>query len=410
MHAHRCLPLRLPRAGATPVDTAAFLRPGGMHRRYYSLADVDRLAAAAGLEVVESRYLCVRLTNQRRGVHMDRVYVHAVLRRPVGHSRRLLHANSRLRIFDERLGPDCTASVHHAVPAVWWQVLDASQPTPSPSFHAAGFTATVRNVSPHERRDICFEVLGEPLHGEEEVARRLAAPRWPTAPGQRLLLENALVRMWDFRASLGMDRLAFHQHVFDNAWVVLGDGAALRGGPPARLVPSQRRGASRRGSQRLHAGRRRRRQAREDGAFSRRLRLVDGRAERRIRRRRRAARAHVLAQRRQRSSVRRVSRVFDRAEVAIRSSNLTCLLLLTPSSDAIGESFCNLSFCSRGVLTFVLSAHAKISLETTRGRAALTPSLTLITVVACAVLVSYHPTVEKRGLQGSHLNLSQTSA
>jgi len=213
--------------GATPVDTAAFLRPGGMHRRYYSLADVDRLAAAAGLEVVESRYLCVRLTNQRRGVHMDRVYVHAVLRRPVGHSRRLLHANSRLRIFDERLGPDCTASVHHAVPAVRWQVLDASQPTPSPFFHAAGFTATVRNVSPHERRDICFEVLGEPLHGEEEVARRLAAPRWPTAPGQRLMLENALVRMWDFRASLGMDRLAFHQHVFDNAWVVLGDGAAL---------------------------------------------------------------------------------------------------------------------------------------------------------------------------------------
>ena len=43
--------------------------------------------------------------------------------------------------------------------------------------------------------------------------------------------------MWDFRASLGMDRLAFHQHVFDNAWVVLGDGAALRGWPAGEARP-----------------------------------------------------------------------------------------------------------------------------------------------------------------------------
>ena len=81
MHAHRCLPLRLPRAGATPVDTAAFLRPGGMHRRYYSLERIAEIATACGLDVEESRYLCNRLQNAKRGLTMNRVYMHAVLRK-----------------------------------------------------------------------------------------------------------------------------------------------------------------------------------------------------------------------------------------------------------------------------------------------------------------------------------------
>ena len=58
-----------------------YRRPGGMFRRYYSLEDVERLAADAGLVVDESRYLCIRLRNEKKDLNMDRVYVSAVLRR-----------------------------------------------------------------------------------------------------------------------------------------------------------------------------------------------------------------------------------------------------------------------------------------------------------------------------------------
>ena len=64
--------------GATPHE---YLRPGGMHRRYYSLERVAELASAAGLRVEESRYLCVRLHNEKKQLTRDRVYVHAVLRK-----------------------------------------------------------------------------------------------------------------------------------------------------------------------------------------------------------------------------------------------------------------------------------------------------------------------------------------
>ena len=59
----------------------AYVRPGGMHRRYYSLTNLDTLAAGAGLQVEESRYLCIRQRNQKKEINMDRVYVHAVFRR-----------------------------------------------------------------------------------------------------------------------------------------------------------------------------------------------------------------------------------------------------------------------------------------------------------------------------------------
>ena len=63
-------------------DQDEYLRPGGMHRRYYSLPGVAKLAAACGLQVEEARLLCVRLQNAKRGLTMNRVYLHAVLRRP----------------------------------------------------------------------------------------------------------------------------------------------------------------------------------------------------------------------------------------------------------------------------------------------------------------------------------------
>ena len=65
---------------ARPVPE--YLRPGGMHRRYYSLEHLGALGASAGLVVEESRYLCVRLRNEKRDLNMDRVYVHAVLAKP----------------------------------------------------------------------------------------------------------------------------------------------------------------------------------------------------------------------------------------------------------------------------------------------------------------------------------------
>ena len=64
--------------GTTPHE---YLRPGGMHRRYYSLERIAELARAAGLRVEESRYLCVRLHNEKKQLTRDRVYIHAVLRK-----------------------------------------------------------------------------------------------------------------------------------------------------------------------------------------------------------------------------------------------------------------------------------------------------------------------------------------
>ena len=59
-----------------------FLRVGGMYRRYYSLEGLAALAARAGLVVEESRYLLNRLRNEKRDLTMNRVYVHALLRKP----------------------------------------------------------------------------------------------------------------------------------------------------------------------------------------------------------------------------------------------------------------------------------------------------------------------------------------
>ena len=67
---------------ATRQTAYEYVRPGGMYRRYYSLERIDELAAAAGLVVEESRYLLNRLRNEKRDLTMNRVYVHALLRKP----------------------------------------------------------------------------------------------------------------------------------------------------------------------------------------------------------------------------------------------------------------------------------------------------------------------------------------
>lgn len=68
-------------AGGARAHQFQYLRPGGMHRRYYSLEAISELAAACELDVVENRYLCVCLRNAKRALTMNRVYVHCVLRR-----------------------------------------------------------------------------------------------------------------------------------------------------------------------------------------------------------------------------------------------------------------------------------------------------------------------------------------
>ena len=91
-----------------------FLRVGGMYRRYYSLEGLAALAARAGLVVEESRYLCVRLRNERRKLTMDRVYVHAVLRKPPG---------AGMPPQKARPNPDlCDGNVLRCVPA-WCAML-----------------------------------------------------------------------------------------------------------------------------------------------------------------------------------------------------------------------------------------------------------------------------------------------
>jgi len=143
----------------------------------------------------------------------------------------VLFENARLRVLDVRVAPGCVERMeHHHHCCVRWEVLDASLQSPSPTFHPQGTASIVDNTTgAAERRDLVFEVLlASPRHTNEGVVRLMAAAApYGTDPGQVLKLENDHVRMWDFRSSLGMDRNTFHQHVLDNAWVVIGDGSSL---------------------------------------------------------------------------------------------------------------------------------------------------------------------------------------
>ena len=68
-------------ATSPQVARGTFLRPGGSVRHYWSVEEVSALASDAGLAVAEARYCCTRLRNRRRGTVLDRVFVHAVLRK-----------------------------------------------------------------------------------------------------------------------------------------------------------------------------------------------------------------------------------------------------------------------------------------------------------------------------------------
>ena len=66
------------------LGAATFVREDGTLAHYFTVEDLERLAAAAGLEVLEKpRYCTVKLHNRRKGTAMHRCFVHCVLRRPL---------------------------------------------------------------------------------------------------------------------------------------------------------------------------------------------------------------------------------------------------------------------------------------------------------------------------------------
>ena len=65
------------------LPDGSFLRAGGTVRRYFALDEVRSLADDVGLCVDEARYCCISLPNRKRGTTMERVFVHAVLSKPL---------------------------------------------------------------------------------------------------------------------------------------------------------------------------------------------------------------------------------------------------------------------------------------------------------------------------------------
>jgi methyltransferase-like protein 6 len=113
----------------------AYVRPGGMHRRYYSLPNLDALAAGAGLQVEESRYLCIRQRNQKKEINMDRVYVHAVFRREKEAAR---------EVARERSGATCDAGSGRLRPLpLMEEPADGREPRGHPA--AAAYVNAIRS-------------------------------------------------------------------------------------------------------------------------------------------------------------------------------------------------------------------------------------------------------------------------
>ena len=59
-----------------------YVRADGTRSYFFSLKDLRRLATGAGLEVVEIKYLCRTRINRKKGMRMQRVWVHARFRKP----------------------------------------------------------------------------------------------------------------------------------------------------------------------------------------------------------------------------------------------------------------------------------------------------------------------------------------
>lgn len=72
------------RRNAKQLGRSLFFRSDGTLAYFFSREDVERLfAEQAGFAVLENEYSTVRLTNRKKGVVMDRVWLHAKLQKPM---------------------------------------------------------------------------------------------------------------------------------------------------------------------------------------------------------------------------------------------------------------------------------------------------------------------------------------
>lgn len=59
------------------------MRADGTLAYFFSTNDLRERATAAGFEVEECKYACVVVRNRQRGSDMKRVFINAVLRKPL---------------------------------------------------------------------------------------------------------------------------------------------------------------------------------------------------------------------------------------------------------------------------------------------------------------------------------------
>jgi methyltransferase-like protein 6 len=64
------------------VDDCTYIKEDGILCVFFSLADIEHLALQAGLLVEENKYCTVRNRNRKIKQDIDRVFLHAVLRKP----------------------------------------------------------------------------------------------------------------------------------------------------------------------------------------------------------------------------------------------------------------------------------------------------------------------------------------
>lgn len=72
------------RRNAKKLDRSLFYRSDGTLAYFFSREDIlETFGREAGFEVLENEYCTVRLVNRKKQVTMDRVWLHAKLRKPV---------------------------------------------------------------------------------------------------------------------------------------------------------------------------------------------------------------------------------------------------------------------------------------------------------------------------------------
>jgi hypothetical protein len=152
---------------------------------------------------------------------------------------RVLLDNPRVRITDLRLAPGASVRAEHPFPTVRWQVGSSTHciggaPAITAEDKAVQFveaSAAWDLAVPADEhrpwRQVLFEIKQKPRFTPAEAAARLASAIYPTNVGTSLLLENDLVRVWDFCLEPGEGPTAPHHHVLDYCFVYVAAGRLL---------------------------------------------------------------------------------------------------------------------------------------------------------------------------------------